>query len=722
MSNQETNRKWYDGVTQEVPSFKSQKDIKIRPEEAAQLAKAYYARLLGNSANSTVGLAYGLIEASLLTAAATAATTATGGTSAPGTVATGVVAYKKTKTIISIAGEIAKLVNTKKPLSMDSLTQYVNDYISESSDFSQDGKDQMQKKANISKATKIILPLVIDYLIFLLYQKMSTSEKLTNQELDFLNLLTAQNPITDSNKTSVWDYIDIPQAVFDESEIGGIVTSMEEIMTASGNAFQNTAQDVDRVKREANRSNNTIKGWFTNFDVQKIVEQIPRMFNLSKNNSTTSTLAQADSEDEPPKMRTIQAEFIQPNIIQEPEPTEYEIEVGQFEFLPLRVLATDMSKLLTQTGETQETSDSDKQAEEEEEKRKEKEEKERLRKIAEAEAKAEELRLKKAIEEARIQAQKIEDGLRKIAEENAAADAEYQKQQEIIAAKIVAEEEAVAQAKATAEAKAIAIADAIAFAKAQEEKALAQAENLESQAKAKEQAPTSSTPTSRVKKKKAKKQVPTSQPSLLGSIMNGLNKVNPFAIAKIKKEQDLEKRRVINAERRERFKAHRAREIANDPSMEYFYSAKYQEETQFMYGGGGIFSNTNSLEANNFSSPARGSSDSNFNFSSNDNSPLKLDIPNVDDFVKDPKLIQVVQNIANNEAYKQLYEYNQEIYKGFQDESPVTAQDRDTLDQLHGLIVDLQFDEDERERVEKSEREKRAKNPPQMAKSLWWMK
>ena len=63
-----------------------------------------------------------------------------------------------------------------------------------------------------------------------------------------------------------------------------------------------------------------------------------------------------------------------------------------------------------------------------------------------------------------------------------------------------------------------------------------------------------------------------------------------------------------------------------------------------------------------------------------------------------------------------------EIYKGFQDESPVTAQDRDTLDQCHELIVDLQFDEDERERVEKSEQEKRAKNPPQMAKSLWWMK
>ena len=235
-------------------------------------------------------------------------------------------------------------------------------------------------------------------------------------------------------------------------------------------------------------------------------------------------------------------------------------------------------------------------------------------------------------------------------------------------------------------------------------------------------APASSSPTSRVKKKKAKKQAPTSQPSLLGSIRNTFNSLNPFTIAKIKKEQALEKRRVIDAESMKEYKAHIQRSIDRDPSMEYFYSAKYQEETQFMYGGGGFSSNTNSLEANNFSSPARGSSDSNFNFSSNDNSPLKLDIPNVDDFVKDPKLIQVVQNIANNEAYKQLYEYNQEIYKGFQDESPVTAQDRDTLDQLHGLIVDLQFDEDERERVEKSEREKRAKNPPQMAKSLWWMK
>ena len=192
-----------------------------------------------------------------------------------------------------------------------------------------------------------------------------------------------------------------------------------------------------------------------------------------------------------------------------------------------------------------------------------------------------------------------------------------------------------------------------------------------------------------------------------------------------KKKKARKSNQYVNISREElraKYDACRAREIANDPSMEYFYSSKYQEETQFMYGGGGFSSNTNSLEANNFSSPARGSSDSNFNFSSNDNSPLKLDIPNVDDFVKDPKLIQVVQNIANNEAYKQLYEYNQEIYKGFQDESPVTAQDRDTLDQLHGLIVDLQFDEDERERVEKSEQEKRAKNPPQMAKSLWWMK
>ena len=65
---------------------------------------------------------------------------------------------------------------------------------------------------------------------------------------------------------------------------------------------------------------------------------------------------------------------------------------------------------------------------------------------------------------------------------------------------------------------------------------------------------------------------------------------------------------------------------------------------------------------------------------------------------------------------------NLEIYKGFQEESPVTAQDRDTSDQMHGLIVELQFDADERERVEKYEQEKRTKNPPQMAKSLWWMK
>ena len=75
-----------------------------------------------------------------------------------------------------------------------------------------------------------------------------------------------------------------------------------------------------------------------------------------------------------------------------------------------------------------------------------------------------------------------------------------------------------------------------------------------------------------------------------------------------------------------------------------------------------------------------------------------------------------------NEGVELTQDITTIINEGLQDESPVTAQDRDTLDQLHGLIVALQKDEDEREAVEKSEQEKRAKNPPQMSKGLWWMK
>ena len=205
---------------------------------------------------------------------------------------------------------------------------------------------------------------------------------------------------------------------------------------------------------------------------------------------------------------------------------------------------------------------------------------------------------------------------------------------------------------------------------------------------------------------------PTSQPSLIGSLVNGLNKVNPLAILKAKKEQALEKQRLAYAKSMKEYKAHIQRSIDRDPSMEYFYSSKYQEETQFMYGGGISCSNINPSEANNFSSPVGGSSVSPFSSLSNEIEPFKIPpFLTIDDILRNPKIKEFAQNIAGNETHKQLYTYNRELHEGFQDESPLSDKDRSTMENAHDLIAYINRVGSEVERANELEQERRAENP-----------
>ena len=80
---------------------------------------------------------------------------------------------------------------------------------------------------------------------------------------------------------------------------------------------------------------------------------------------------------------------------------------------------------------------------------------------------------------------------------------------------------------------------------------------------------------------------------------------------------------ISREELRAKYKAHRAREIQNDPSMEYFYSSKYQDEHQNMFGTISC-SNINPSEAHNFSSPVGGSFTSPFSSLSNEIAPFKI--------------------------------------------------------------------------------------------------
>ena len=196
----------------------------------------------------------------------------------------------------------------------------------------------------------------------------------------------------------------------------------------------------------------------------------------------------------------------------------------------------------------------------------------------------------------------------------------------------------------------------------------------------------------------------TSQPSLMGSLVNGLNKVNPLAILKAKKEQALEKQRLAYAKSMKEYKAHIQRSIDRDPSMEYFHSSKYQEETQFMYGGGISCSNINPSEANNFSSPVGGSSVSPFSSLSNEIEPFKIPpFLTIEDILRNPKFKEFAQNIAGNEAHKQLCSYNSELHASFQEESPLSPEDKSTMEDAHDLIAYINRVGAETERAEKSE-------------------
>ena len=146
---------------------------------------------------------------------------------------------------------------------------------------------------------------------------------------------------------------------------------------------------------------------------------------------------------------------------------------------------------------------------------------------------------------------------------------------------------------------------------------------------------------------------------------------------------------ISREELRAKYKAHRAREIQNDPSMEYFYSSKYQDEHQNMFGTISC-SNINPSEANNFSSPVGGSFTSPFSSLSNEIAPFKIPpFLTIDDILRNPKIKEFAQNIAGNEAHKQLCSYNSELRASFQEESPVSEEDRHTLDQTHDFLTSV---------------------------------
>ena len=179
---------------------------------------------------------------------------------------------------------------------------------------------------------------------------------------------------------------------------------------------------------------------------------------------------------------------------------------------------------------------------------------------------------------------------------------------------------------------------------------------------------------------------PTSQPSLLSKIGDGLNRVNPLAILKAKKEQALEKQRLAYAKSMKEYKAHIQRSIDRDPSMEYFYSSKYQDEHQNMFGTISC-SNINPSEAHNFSSPVGGSFTSPFSSLSNEIAPFKIPpFLTIDDILRNPKFKEFAQNIAGNEAHKQLCSYDRELHESFQDESPLSDEDRSTMEDMHDLV------------------------------------
>ena len=144
---------------------------------------------------------------------------------------------------------------------------------------------------------------------------------------------------------------------------------------------------------------------------------------------------------------------------------------------------------------------------------------------------------------------------------------------------------------------------------------------------------------------------------------------------------------ISREELRAKYKAHRAREIQNDPSMEYFYSSKYQDEHQNMFGTISC-SNINPSEAHNFSSPVGGSFTSPFSSLSNEIAPFKIPpFLTIDDILRNPKIKEFTQNIAGNEAHKQLCSYDRELHESFQDESPLSDEDRSTMEDAHDLIA-----------------------------------
>ena len=144
---------------------------------------------------------------------------------------------------------------------------------------------------------------------------------------------------------------------------------------------------------------------------------------------------------------------------------------------------------------------------------------------------------------------------------------------------------------------------------------------------------------------------------------------------------------ISREELRAKYKAHRAREIQNDPSMEYFYSTKYQDEHQNMFGTISC-SNINPSEAHNFSSPVGGSFTSPFSSLSNEIAPFKIPpFLTIDDILRNPKFKEFAQNIAGNEAHKQLCSYDRELHESFQEESPLSDEDRSTMEDAHDLIA-----------------------------------
>ena len=202
--------------------------------------------------------------------------------------------------------------------------------------------------------------------------------------------------------------------------------------------------------------------------------------------------------------------------------------------------------------------------------------------------------------------------------------------------------------------------------------------------------------------------------SILG---NAANTIGNMASRLFLGASEKKKAQYVNISREElraKYKAHRAREIQNDPSMEYFYSSKYQDEHQNMFGTISC-SNINPSEANNFSSPVGGSFTSPFSSLSNEIAPFKIPpFLTIDDILRNPKIKEFAQNIAGNEAHKQLCSYDRELHESFQEESPLSDEDRSTMEDAHDLIAYINRVGSEVERANELEREKqerRSKNP-----------